>query len=62
MSVHSATKSVSTWDLIVLHGAYVMFCPINSSAHLAILHSASGFWMTSPSGYLDTMVMGCASK
>jgi hypothetical protein len=43
-------------------GEYDMFCPINSSAHLAILPSASGFWMTSPSGYLDTTVMGCASK
>jgi hypothetical protein len=29
--------------LIVLRGAYGMFCPINSSAHLAILPSASGF-------------------
>jgi hypothetical protein len=29
---------------------------------LAILPSASGFWITSLSGYLDTTVMGCASK
>jgi hypothetical protein len=62
ISVHSATKSASTWDLIALREAYVIFCPINSSAHLAILPSASGFWMISPSGYLDTTVMGCASK
>jgi hypothetical protein len=45
-----ATKSVSTWDLIALRGAYATFCPINSSAHWVILPSAFGFWMTSPSG------------
>jgi hypothetical protein len=43
ISVHSATKSASTWDLMALRGAYEMFCPISSSAHLAILPSASGF-------------------
>jgi hypothetical protein len=37
ISIHSATKSASTWDLIALRGVYVMFYPIHSSAHLAIV-------------------------
>jgi hypothetical protein len=59
---HKVCETVSTWDLIALGAAYVTFCPINLSAHLEILPSASGFWMISRSGYLDTTVMGCASK
>ena len=62
ISVHSAMKSARAYNLMALRGAYVMFCPINSSAHLAILPSASGFWITLPSGYFDTTVMGCTSK
>jgi hypothetical protein len=62
ISVHSVTKSTSTWDMMALRGTYETFCPINSCAHLAILHSASGFWITSLSGYLDTTMMGCTSK
>jgi hypothetical protein len=55
-------KSSNTCDLMVLHDAYVIFCPINSRAHLAILPSASAFYITSPSEYFYTTVMRYASS
>ena len=58
MSVHSAMKSASTWDLMALRGAYVRVLPMSSTDHLAILPMASWFWMISPSRKDETTVTG----
>ena len=50
MSVHSATKSTKTWDLIAFRGAKDRASPMSSTAHLAILLEASRLWIISPRG------------
>jgi hypothetical protein len=41
ISVHSAMKLASTWDLMAFRGAYVMSSPISLSAYFVIFRIAS---------------------
>ena len=49
-SVHSATKSANTWDLMARRGLYVISNGKSSMAHLAIWPVASRLFIMSLSG------------
>src|SRR3954466_7653701 len=56
-SVHSATKSVNTCDLMARHGLYIMSNGRNSMDHLAIRPVASRLFIMSLSGTSEATVI-----